>query len=131
MALTDQERKLLKNQRERAKQLADDHLECRLFGHQWGEVKPDRTPQFGELHVYQCRRCRMLRDDVEAPRWREILHRSYRQPPGYRVKTPDNGERAFSAAALRAERARRRANITPADLPDIVDFDAWEEEASS
>lgn len=109
MDVTEQERKVLLAQMRRARDLTDEFLNCRSLRHAWREVRPDRSATHGEIHVYQCVRCLTLRDDVVAPKYGELLGRGYRHVPGYLQKTPEDGSRVFSVAALRAERSRRQA----------------------
>lgn len=106
-SLTDIERKVIAAQKRRARDLPNEFLDCRSLGHAWREVMPDRSPEFGDIHCYQCMRCKSIRDDIVAPKYGELLGRGYRHAPGYLQKRPDDGSRPFSAAALRAERARR------------------------
>lgn len=64
--------------------LSDDHLLCRLVGHQWERVLPDRAPPFGRIVSWQCKRCLTLRDDIIAPATGDLLARTYRYPEGYK-----------------------------------------------
>ena len=120
----EHERKVLLAQIKRARDLPSEFLECRLLGHAWREVQPDRQTAVGEQHTYQCLRCLNIRDDVIAPKMGELLTRGYRHVPGYLMEAPEDGSRVLSAAALRAERARRLregaiqlAEITPLPAP--------------
>jgi hypothetical protein len=105
---TTQERRDFLAQSARARDLPDAYLDCRSLGHAWQECEPDRPAKFGELHVYQCLRCLGIRDDLISHQYGEILSRGYRHAPGYMQPVPQDGTRLFSAAALRAERRRRR-----------------------
>ena len=105
---TEKQRREQLAQQARARELPDAYLDCRSLGHAWQECQPDRPAKFGELHVYQCLRCLGIRDDLISARYGEILSRGYRHAPGYMQPVPQDGTRLFSAAALRAERRRRR-----------------------
>lgn len=118
--ITSARRREFLSQSVRARELLDIHLDCRLLRHAWQECEPDRPTQIGELHVYQCLRCLTIRDVHTSAQFSEILASGYRYAPGYMVAKPEDGTRTFSAAALRAERRRRRieGNLTyPAVKP--------------
>lgn len=117
--LTDKERRELLAQQARARDLSDTFLDCRSLGHAWQQCAPDRKPQFGELQVFQCLRCRSIRDDLVSAKYGELLSRGYRMAPGYHMPVPEDGTRTFSAAALRAERRRRAAT---AKLPSVIEW---------
>jgi hypothetical protein len=106
----------------RARELPDAYLDCRSLGHAWQECAPDRPAKFGELHVYQCLRCLGIRDDLISTRYGELLSRGYRHAPGYMQPVPEDGTRLFSAAALRAERRRRREE-GHRTFPDVRQWD--------
>ena len=111
---TSAERREFLAQAVRARDLPDIFLDCRLLRHAWQECEPDRPSSFGELHVYQCLRCLSIRDVQTSTQFSEVLASGYRYAPGYMVAKPEDGTRTFSAAALRAERRRRRleGNLT-------------------
>jgi hypothetical protein len=106
----------------RARDLPDAYLDCRSLGHAWQECEPDRPAKFGELHVYQCLRCLGIRDDLISHKYGEILSRGYRHAPGYMQPVPEDGTRLYSAAALRAERRRRRLEM-PRNYPAVRQWD--------
>jgi hypothetical protein len=106
----------------RARDLPDAYLDCRSLGHAWQECEPDRPAKFGELHVYQCLRCLGIRDDLISHKYGEILSRGYRHAPGYMQPVPEDGTRLYSAAALRAERRRRRIEM-PRHYPTVRQWD--------
>lgn len=107
MSITKSEAAKIRAQIARAAALPNEFLDCRSLGHAWHEVVPDRDVPHGELHAYQCGRCLMLRRDVIAPMYGEILSRNYDAQPGYYQRRTESGDRPFSAPALRAERSRR------------------------
>lgn len=118
--MDERKKKELIAQMVRARDLSDEFLDCRSLRHAWQEVQPDRDKlTLGEVHTYQCLRCLTVRDDIVSPRFGELLGRSYRYAPGYRVETPEDGTRVFSADALRAERLRRIRELDRA-LPPIT-----------
>ena len=119
---TPQQRRDFLAQSARARDLPDAYLDCRSLGHAWQECEPDRPAKFGELHVYQCLRCLGIRDDLISHQYGEILSRGYRHAPGYMQPVPQDGTRLFSAAALRAERRRRRIEM-PRNFPTVKQWD--------
>jgi len=119
---TTAERREFLAQAARARDLPDAYLDCRSLGHAWQECEPDRPAKFGELHVYQCLRCLGIRDDLIAHSYGLILSRGYRHAPGYMQAKPEDGTRMYSAAALRAERRRRRVE-EPRTLPTVRQWD--------
>ena len=120
--MSSDERRAFLAQSARARELPDAYLDCRSLGHAWQECEPDRPAKFGELHVYQCLRCLGIRDDLISHRYGEILSRGYRHSPGYMQPVPEDGTRLFSAAALRAERRRRREE-GHRSFPPVIQWD--------
>lgn len=111
---------LLKEQLVNASQLNDAFLLCRLVGHSWDRIAPDRVPMFGRIVTWQCMRCTTKRDDMINPNveWQGgmLLARTYRYPEGYKVPNPEGhrgrGNRALSVPALRLALLRRDDAIT-------------------
>lgn len=106
------ERKQFRSQIDRAAQLPDHFLLCRLVGHSWERILPDRTPMFGRLVVWQCHRCDTKRDDIVQSQDGSLLARVYRYPEGYLAKKTgkaksERGGRRFSTPALRIALLRR------------------------
>jgi hypothetical protein len=89
------------------------YLACRLVGHAWQRIAPDRDPMFGRIVVWECERCAAKRDDIVQSNDGSLLARSYRYPEGYlvpkrlRADTEGRGGRQFSVAALRIALLRR------------------------
>lgn len=120
MTMTSSERKVLLAQQRRAQDLSPEFFACRSMNHhQFVQVAPDRTVDFGEILAFQCIHCTTVRYDVISPQYGEILDRSYRYPPGYRQEAPEDGSRLFSAAAMRVER-QRRAKAGQIELRQLV-----------
>lgn len=75
-----------------ANALPDEHLLCRLVGHNWERQVPDRVPPFGRIVSWTCKRCTSVRDDIIAPANGDLLARTYRYAEGY-VQKPDREHR--------------------------------------
>lgn len=112
------DREILKAQQRRARHLDDLHLLCRLVGHRWDRVLPDREPLFGRLVCWECGSCGTVRDDIVDPQFGRLLARSYRYPSGYQLKrnTNERGGRLLSSQALRTELLRRDTLLGNAGL---------------
>lgn len=104
------DKRLITKQRERASELPDAFINCRLTGHWWVLAAAVANKEGGVDMNYQCHRCSTHRNDTISPRYGELLRRGYDYAEGYRVKQSTPGERTFSAAALRADTWRRSAS---------------------
>lgn len=92
---------------EMAKNLDRQHRRCRLVGHSWHRIQPDREPQFGVLMVWECERCTTKRDDIVMRNSGELLSRAYRYATGYQIRIANRsrGGRALPTTALRIAEA--------------------------
>ena len=113
-SLTADQKTVLRSQIRNAAKLNDTFLFCRLLGHAWTPVEPDRDPMFGRLFVFECARCTSKRDDIlTVDGTGRLLARSYRYAEGYLLQKrkasgkEQRGGRMLSADALRAELIRR------------------------
>jgi hypothetical protein len=114
-----EERRDLLAQISRARELPQDFLDCRSLGHAWSQHATDEKPPAGcAILAYHCLRCGSIRTDTVSGKYGELLARNYKLPPNYRVETPGDGRRTFSAAAFRAERLRRATQAPPPPLPE-------------
>lgn len=109
-----QRRRQFQRQVSTASRLKDEHLACRLVGHAWQRIVPDRAPQFGRIVVWDCQRCGSKRDDIIQPNDGSLLARVYRYAEGYLVEKPKTtetdemrGGRQLTAPALRIALLRR------------------------
>lgn len=108
-----EERRKFQRQVATASRLKDAHLACRLVGHSWRRIVPDRAPQFGRIVVWECSRCESKRDDIIQPNDGSLLARVYRYAEGYLVEKPMEadkelrGGRQLTAPALRIALLRR------------------------
>lgn len=89
-----------------ARGLSDTYLLCRLVGHSWARIIPDRVPTFGRIVVWECGRCGTKRDDIVQAIDGHLLQRMYRYAEGYTLKKSltngeDRGGRMVSVSALR------------------------------
>lgn len=97
----------LKDQVAVARGLSDAHLLCRLVGHAWGRIIPDRVPMFGRIVVWKCHRCGSKRDDIVQADDGRLLQRVYRYADGYKLEKhlidgqENRGGRMVSVKALR------------------------------
>ena len=103
--------KELRAQINRATKLPDVFLLCRLVGHAWHRILPDRPPPFGRLIVWECVRCGSKRDDVVRDGDGMLLHRGYRYAEGYLLEKPvdrkERGGRMVTVPALRVALLQR------------------------
>lgn len=107
----EEARKLFNAQIRAAVSLTDEFLLCRLVGHMWQRIVPDRAPPFGRIVVWECFRCESKRDDIVQSNDGSLLARTYRYSEGYLIPRPTGvkrqGGRQVSAGALRIALLRR------------------------
>ena len=104
MTPNQQQRKLLKEQKDRARKLDPEHLECRVGGirHAWSRRKPDFEAPTGQVaRAEQCTRCHMVKRITFGAKYGEIISRTYQAPDGYYLKRGEEVGRLMSPAAVR------------------------------
>lgn len=85
-SMTKEQRAELAKALRQLDRLSIDYLTCRLFGHAWFPIPPDREPLFGRLIVLECSRCHSKRDDIFDVAWGKVLVRTYRYAEGYQLQ---------------------------------------------
>lgn len=65
-------------------------VDCRTFGHSWGDIETGLDPKVGWGIQLTCGRCTATRNDVVDGHG-SLVHRHYRYPQGYR--DPDRWNR--------------------------------------
>lgn len=98
---------VLRAQITRARELAEEHLECRLVRHAWKRIVADRDAPYGVALAFECLRCTGRRYDYVDPKFGTLLGRYYLHPRGYLLHKPSDGSKAMSMEALRVEMVRR------------------------
>lgn len=90
--------------------LPQEFLICRLSGHAWEPVTPDREPPLGApLICWECRRCTTRRYDSFDARWGALIARTYAYAERYLMHRTDGarGHQPLHRAAVRVAFSRK------------------------